>query len=232
MLQSLGQEIWIADGGNVSFFGFAYPTRMAVVRLEDGGLWLWSPIELRPELESQVRDLGPVKHLVSPNKLQYLFLNAWQNAFPDARMWGTALTIAKRRKLHFGGTLTDSPPAEWAGQIDQFYLTNSRITDELIFYYRASRAAIIADLSQTFSDSFLVRHWPWWLRTIARMSRMTEGQGYPPFDYWISFRRRATARPKICALIAAHSERVVVAHGEIVRAEGEDFLRRAFAWLI
>jgi hypothetical protein len=111
-------------------------------------------------------------------------------------------------------------------------LTNSRITDELIFYYRASRAAIIADLSQTFSDSFLVRHWPWWLRTIARMSRMTEGQGYPPFDYWISFRRRATARPKICALIAAHSERVVVAHGEIVRAEGEDFLRRAFAWLI
>jgi hypothetical protein len=134
---------------------------MAVVRLEDGGLWLWSPIELRPELESQVRDLGPVKHLVSPNKLQYLFLNAWQNAFPDARMWGTALTIAKRRKLHFGGTLTDSPPAEWAGQIDQFYLTNSRITDELIFYYRASRAAIIADLSQTFSDSFLVRHWPW-----------------------------------------------------------------------
>ncbi len=31
-LQAFGPEIWIADGPNVSFFSFPYPTRMAVVR--------------------------------------------------------------------------------------------------------------------------------------------------------------------------------------------------------
>jgi hypothetical protein len=36
MLNEIERDIWIADGGSVSFFGFPYPTRMIVVRLADG----------------------------------------------------------------------------------------------------------------------------------------------------------------------------------------------------
>lgn len=61
---------------------------------------------------------------------------------------------------------------------------------------------------------------------------MVEGWGYPPIDYRISFRHRADARPKIRALIDKHPEQVVVAHGEIVRRDGESFLWRAFSWLL
>jgi hypothetical protein len=32
-------------------------------------------------------------------------------------------------------------------------------------------------------------------------------------------------------LIDKHPEHVVVAHGEIIRKDGEAFLRRAFSWL-
>ena len=232
MLQTLGPDLWFADGGIVSFNGFDYPTRMVVVRLADGGLWLWSPVETSASLESEVRALGPVHHIVSPNKLHYLFLAEWQAAFPDAKLWATASTIAKCRNLHFAGALGDEPPAEWKEQIDQYYFTNSLFVDELIFFHRASRTAIIADLSQTFAETFLKRHWPWWIRPIARLSKMVEGWGWPPIDYRISFRRRATARPKIRALIDEHPEHVVVAHGEVVRTGGEAFLRRAFSWLL
>jgi hypothetical protein len=232
MLEPLGQDLWFADGGIVSFNGFDYPTRMAIVRLADGGLWLWSPVEMTVEIERAVRALGPVRHLVSPNKLHHLFLGEWQAAFPDAKLWGTAQTIAKCRRLHFAGALADDPPADWNGQIDQFYFSNSIVVDELIFFHRASRTALIADLSQTFTEAFLKRHWPWWMRPAARLSKMMEGWGYPPIDYRISFRRRATARPKIRALIDQHPEHVVVAHGEVVREDGEQFLRRAFSWLM
>jgi hypothetical protein len=232
MLEPLGLSLWFADGGIVSFNGFDYPTRMVVVRLADGGLWLWSPIKRTTEIESAVRALGPVRHIVSPNKLHRLFLGEWQAAFPDAKLWGTPSTVAKCRDLAFFGTLVDDPPLGWAKQIDQFYFTNSPFMDELIFFHRESRTAIIADLSQTFSEGFLERHWPWWLRLVARLSKMVEGWGYPPFDYRISFRRRASARPKIRALIDEHPEHVVVAHGEVVRTGGEAFLRRAFSWLV
>jgi hypothetical protein len=232
MLEQLGPDIWTADGAIVSFFGFAYPTRMAVVRLDDGSLWIWSPIALSAELEREVRALGPVRHLVSPNKLHHLFLAAWQAKFPDAKLWGTASTAARFRRLHFFGTLGDGPPADWAGQIDQYHFDNSAFLDELMFFHRKSRTAIVADLSQPFSEAFLKRHWPWWLRWIARRARMVEGWGYAPMEVRFSFRRRAVARAKLSALIDEDPERVVVAHGEIVRSGGAAFLRRAFSWLL
>ena len=232
MLEELGPELWVADGGIVSFFGFDYPTRMAVVRLEDGGLWVWSPIALGAELEAEVRALGPVRHLVSPNKLHHLFLAPWKARFPEAKLWGTPPTVARFTKLGFSGTLTDDPPPDWVGQIDQFYFPNSPFLDELIFFHRESRTAIIADLSQPFSDAFLKRHWPKWLRWIARRARMVEGWGYPPLEVRFSFLHRAAARAKVRALIEEGPERVVVAHGEIVRSGGAAFLRRAFSWLL
>jgi hypothetical protein len=232
MLEPLGEELWFADGGIVSFNGFDYPTRMVIVRLAGRELWVWSPIRRTPAIEQQVRALGRVRHLVSPNKLHYLFLGEWQAAFPDAKLWGTAATIAKCADLRFSGELASRPPTDWEGQIDQFYFTNSVFLDELIFFHRASRTAIIADLSQTLSDDFLKIHWPWWMRPVARLSKMVEGWGHPPIDYRISFRHRASARPKIRALIKEHPEHVVVAHGEIVRTGGESFLRRAFSWLL
>jgi hypothetical protein len=46
MLNEIERDIWVADGASVLFFGFPYPTRMTVVRLADGSLWVCSPIAL------------------------------------------------------------------------------------------------------------------------------------------------------------------------------------------
>jgi hypothetical protein len=231
-LEQLGPGLWVADGGTVSFFGFDYPTRMAVVRLGDGSLWVWSPIALDAGLADAVSALGPVRHLVSPNKLHHLFLAAWSERFPEAKLWATASTIAKVRTIRFSGTLTDDPPPDWAGQIDQYHFTNSRFLDEMTFFHRQSRTAIIADLSQPFSEDFLKTHWPPWLRWVARKIHLVDGWGWPPIELRMTFRRRDTARAKVRALIAEKPERVVVAHGEIVRKGGAAYLRRAFSWLL
>jgi hypothetical protein len=232
VLEELGPDIWTADGGTVSFFGVPYPTRMAVVRLADGALWLWSPIELNREIEGAVRALGPVRHLVSPNKLHHLFLGEWSARFPDAKLWGPASTVAKIKQLRFSGVLGDRAPPDWAGQIDQYHFDNSWFLDELIFFHRKSRTAIIADYSQPFSEAFLKRRWPWWTRFLARRVRMIEGRGYPPIEVRMTFRHRDSARAKVRALIDSDPERVVVAHGEMVRSGGAAFLRRAFSWLL
>lgn len=232
MLEPLGPDLWFADGQVVSFKGIDYPTRMVIVRLADGGLWLWSPIAWTAAIEQEICALGSIRHIVSPNRLHYLFLREWQAAFPDAGLWANAATIARCQELRVRGALADEVPAAWQGQIEQYYFPNSLLMDELIFFHRASRTAIIADLSQNFSEAFLKRHWPCWMRPVARLSKMVEGWGYPPIDYRISFRDRASARPKIRALIENHPAHVVVAHGEVVRSDGEAFLRRAFAWLL
>ncbi|TPK80169.1 DUF4336 domain-containing protein [Mesorhizobium sp. B2-4-13] len=76
---------------------------MAVVRLADGGLWLWSPVERTAAIEGEIRALGPVRHIVSPNKLHCLFWGEWQAAFPAANLWATAATIASAGNSAFRG---------------------------------------------------------------------------------------------------------------------------------
>jgi hypothetical protein len=74
MLEQVDDALWIAEGANVSFYGAPYPTRSVIVRLGSGGLWIWSPVELTSDLRADVDRLGPVRHLVSPNKLRHLYL--------------------------------------------------------------------------------------------------------------------------------------------------------------
>jgi hypothetical protein len=98
-LQSIGESIWLAEGGIVNFYGFTYPNRCVVVRLAGGELWVWSPIELSTALMRELSALGQVTHLVSPNKIHHLYLPEWLEAYPDAQLWGPASTIARLWKI-------------------------------------------------------------------------------------------------------------------------------------
>jgi hypothetical protein len=66
-----------------------FPTRMVVVRLANGDLFLWSPTEPDEGLRKEIDALGAVRHLVSPNKLHYVHVCAWKRAYPEATAWAS-----------------------------------------------------------------------------------------------------------------------------------------------
>jgi len=231
MLQKIGHEIWIVDGDCVSFYGFPFPTRSVVVRLGSGGLWIWSPIQLTEELWAEVEGLGPVEHLVSPNKIHYLFLAEWAAIFPEAKLWGPASTISKCTSLDFQPALTDEPPADWQGEIKQAWMRGSPLMDEIVFHHAASQTTILADLSENFSERFLQENWKPWARWIARRWRIVEGWGYAPKDWRLSFIFRKPARAAKARILNWPTEQVVMAHGEWQPSDGQAFLKKAFAWL-
>ena len=46
VLQNYGEDVWIAS---VRFVSDSLPTRMIVVKLGDGSLWISSPVAVSPE---------------------------------------------------------------------------------------------------------------------------------------------------------------------------------------
>jgi hypothetical protein len=230
-LEKIGDAIWLAEGEIVSFYGFPYPTRSVVVRLSRGDLWVWSPIKASPRLFKDIDGLGPVGHLVSPNKIHHLYLQDWIARYPQADVWGPASTIGKRRDLKFREPLSDTPPTEWQADLDQAWFRGSPILDEVVFFHRGSRTVILADLIENFSDEFLRRHWRWWQRPLARLDGITVHAPGAPRELRWSFIDRAKARKARDKVLAWDCERVVIAHGEWQRAGGRAFLTRAFDWL-
>ncbi len=230
-LQKVDDALWVAEGDIVGFYGFPYPTRSAIARLAGGCLWVWSPVRLDNELRGEVDELGSVAHLVSPNKLHHLYLAEWKAAWAEAQLWGPESTIRRRRDLAFAEPLKDSPPTEWGPDFDQAWFRGSRMMDEVVFFHRPSRTALIADLVQAFDERFLRENWSWWKRPLARLGGIAAANPGAPRDLRSSFSDRAPARVARDKVLGWNCERAIIAHGEWPRSGGQDFLERAFAWL-
>ena len=87
-LSTLHNDIWVIDGPDIDAMGgFHFPTRMVIIRLPNGDLWIWSPVAFSPELAATVATLGTVAHLICPNHLHHMAITDWAQAFPDATIW-------------------------------------------------------------------------------------------------------------------------------------------------
>jgi hypothetical protein len=190
MLEQFGPSLYVADGPTVSFFGFPYPTRMAVARLSDGSVWVWSPIALTQELADEVQSIGPVRYIVSPNKLHHLSLQAWAERWPDARLYAPPGLARRKASLHFTAELGDEPESSWAADIDQVVFRGSFAMSEVAFFHRASRTAIIGDLIQRFSEANISG----WKGMVMRLCGLMGETGSTPPDWRTSFLRRKPAR--------------------------------------
>lgn len=226
-LTEIGQDIWIADGDDVAFFGFRYPTRMAAVRLFDGSLWVWSPIHLSTRLREALNEKGPVRHLVSPNKLHHLYLGEWVQAWPDAKLYASPGLARRRRDLAFDAELGETSDPAWSGTIDQVIVHGSFVMEEAVFFHRGSRTAIVADLVQRF-DPATVRGWRGW---IMALDGVVGRAGSTPREWRWSFWQRTAARRARATILDWSPERVIIAHGEWVRENGRETLERALAWM-
>lgn len=228
-LQAFGPDIWIQDGPVVRFWGdFEYPTRMAVIRLSSGGLFIWSPVALNGALRREVEALGPVRHIVSPNLLHHLFLEPWKAAWPAAKLWASPGLTIRRKDLRFDGVLGDAPAPDWAEDIDQVLVHGSFAMTEAVFFHRASQTAIFADLIQNFPRTWFRG----WRGVLARMDGLVAPHPGAPREWRASFLDRKAARASIDQILNWPIMQVLIAHGDSVRHDGDLFVRDAFGWLL
>jgi Domain of unknown function (DUF4336) len=226
-MKQFGRDIWLADGSGVAVAGFHYPTRMAIIRLSDGSLFVWSPIEFTDRLQAEVDALGPVRHIVAPNSLHHLFLGEWQRAYPGARLHAPPGLRKKRRDIVFDADLEDAPSPDWAAEIDQVAVHGNLITTEMVFFHAASGTVLFADLLQQIPAHSVSG----WRAAVARLDLMVGPEPAVPRKFRIAFINRRAARDAVTSILAWSAEKVVMAHGTPVENDAPAFLRRAFAWL-
>lgn len=227
MLAPFGPDLYAADGPTVSFYGFVYPTRMALARLADGSVWVWSPIALSGALADQVERVGPVRYLVSPNKLHHRYLREWCERWPQARLYAPPGLARKCRTLRLGGELAELAEPPWAGQIDQVAFRGSCLLEEMVFYHRRSRTALVGDLIQ--------RHWQasatGWRGRLMRLDGLVGPNGSTPREWRWSFLSRRSARAARATLLGWQPQRLLVAHGQCATSAATEIIAAALSWI-
>jgi hypothetical protein len=233
----IAEDIWIIDGPVIGFqnFGFSmpFPTRMTIVRLADGNLFIHSPIRLTDELKTAVNALGKVAFLIAPNTIHYAGVPDWQMAFPNARAY-CAPGVIKRAKsvgisVSFDGELSDEAEAVWSQEIKQALVRGSYL-NEAVFFHTSSETLILTDLIENFEPQKIKN--PFW-RFMVRLFGTMDPDGSAPRDMRATFLgHRDHVRRCVQTMIDWKPKRVILAHGRCYDKDAVAELKRAFRWVL
>lgn len=230
----VGSDIGIVDGPfeYLTMAGLPMPlpftTRMTVMRLANGALFLHSPVAYDEALARSLRAIGDVRHLVSPNQWHYAHIAEWQRAFPDAVAWASpgVRRRARSRKnpVVFTADLGADAPPEWRDEIDQG-LVPGGIFKEFVFFHRASQTLVLADTIMNFESGKLDQPW----LGIARLTGMAAPSGGMFFGMRLPFAlQRRQAQAIRAKLKAWKPRRIILSHGQCIETDVEATLARVF----
>ncbi|USJ28613.1 DUF4336 domain-containing protein [Ensifer adhaerens] len=199
--KTLAPDIGIVDGPleYLTVGGIRLPlpftTRITVVHLSNDDLFLHSPIKFDERLAKELRGLGRVRHLVSPNQFHYAHIGEWARAVPEAIAWASPRVRRRARARHvdvdFTRDLDVTAPEEWSRDIDQLLFPGGYFK-EFIFFHKDSRTLILTDTIINIELDKIDEPW----RTLTKLTGMHHPYGQIFFGMrlpLLSQRRKANA---------------------------------------
>ena len=225
MIEQLHRDLWSVRRPQ-RFLGAEIGTRMTVIRLKGGGLWIHSPIPFEQSIRCELDAYGPVRFIIAPNRFHHLYVGPCAGAFPEAKVFGAPDLERKRRDLRFDAILDDAPPAEWAGQIDQLIFRAFPPLNEVIFFHRATRTLVLTDLLFNVRSSDSV--WTRFLMTLdGGLGRAAVARS---FKLLIKMRREQ-AQAAVERILSWDFDRILLAHGEAVEKDARQVFSDAWSFL-
>jgi hypothetical protein len=216
--------VWL-DTAPVRIVGMRLTATMAVIDLGEGGLLLYSPLELTPERRASVESLGTVAHLYAPNTFHHLWIGAWAEAFPSAKLHGPAGLSKKRRDLRIDRVHATAPEPAFAGVVDEQRIEGF-VLEEAVLVHRPSGTLLVADLVHNVG-----RPPGAWTKAYTRMMGFYDRVALSRVIRWTAFSDRAAARRSLDELLARPFDRMVVGHGDPIDGGAREALAAAYAWL-
>lgn len=215
-------SVWQAQQP-LKFGPISLTTRMTVVRLRDGSLWVHSPISPTQELIEELKKVGTVRYVVAPNKTHHLFFLAFLHAHPSAQGFIAVGLESKRPDLRvFQHSSGDAP---WRSELRGFFIEGLPILNETVWFHSDTGTLILTDLLFCFAEES---------RGIAALAAKLLGvHGRLGMSRTMKFAtkdKQALAR-SVLPLLSLPVQRVIVAHDQIIDEQPRAKLTQAFAWL-
>ncbi|MFM2161986.1 MAG: hypothetical protein RLZZ383_1498 [Pseudomonadota bacterium] len=224
MLHDLGHGLWAWESVLRLGAGFYLPTRSVVARLDDGTLWMHSPLHLHEEDAEALDALGTVRHIVAPSAMHHLGLNEACRRWPDATLWIPDALARKRPDLAHARRLSDAEGgAVWGTSLHLEPLRGAPRFDEWVCYHAPTQTLLCADL---FFHVVEAPGWltPWILRATGTwgklaMSRVWRAAVQDPEAF----------RSSLDAVLAWAPARLLPGHGAAIHADATARLTEAMA---
>lgn len=219
-LSPIAENLWHIQR-RFSILGVPASSRMTVVRLADGGLWLHSPVQLDAALRKHIDALGPVRHIVAPNKVHHLFAAAWTTAYPQAHCHA-APGLGHKISALATWTVLNERASPWANDLEQLLLQGMPAVNESVWLHRASRTLILTDSAQWMPGGT-----DWRKRLFTQLMGVRHALAISRL-FKSAIQDRTALLASMQQVLAWDFDRVVLGHDVVIETQGKALLRQAW----
>lgn len=215
-------HLWVAEEPS-NFLGIPIGARSTIVRLEDGGLWVHSPVSPTIELRRELDEIGPVRCIVAPSCAHTVYPADWATLYPNAKLF-----VSPRWKKSLPSppqVLGENAPSLWSADLQQTLWLGNVLIDEVEFFHARSKTLIVCDLLFNLPDGM-----PPGQKLLARIAGVPFHPASSRLERVMTKDNRA-ARASLERMLAWDFERIVLSHGQVVESGGREVLRAGFDWL-
>lgn len=221
-LKKWSDQLWTVQKP-LKFFGLHLGTRMTIIKMDDGGIWIHSPIEPSDQLVDKINNLGKVKHIVAPNKFHHLFVGQFKSRFPEANIFGAKGLSEKRKDLSIDWEFDqDSSKSPWL-EIETLRLAGMRYLNEVVFFHKKSKSLILTDLGFNLSTRK-----PWLTRIFCRINGIYGRFGCPLDVKLLLISDKQKFQNSIEKISSWDFDRIIMAHGNVVNENAKNIFLKAF----
>ncbi len=223
MLTRLADNLWCAQH-HFTIMGMPLSSRMTVLRLQTGELWVHSPIPPTVELIWQIQTLGEVSAIIAPNCLHHLFVNDFRSHFPKAKLYLAPGLAQKRPDLGLAQVL-DGQTQPWPEDLDYWIMPGLPKLGESVWWHKPSQTLIITDLLQNWQGQL-----EWQTELFSRAMGVYQQLAVPR-----SIRLTIKDKPAFVAcvqqILAQPCQRLILGHNAVLTQQLPMQLQHAFAFL-
>ncbi len=226
LTEYIKDQIWILEYpvryGGIDLFG-----RMTIIKLDNGDLFIHDPCEISDSIKDEIDAIGEVRYIVAPGSYHHLFVTDFQNKYPDAETFICPGLERKRPDIQFDWILGNRPDPRWGGVLEQVVVQGPILIWEVAFFHKPSKTLILVDLLENIGDDYqhsASLYLKFWWKLVFNM--WNHPKAAP--EYQMGWGRKDIVRKGLNKIMAWNSERVILAHGELIENDVTNILTTAW----
>ena len=211
----------------IRFAGMDLFSRMTIVRLNDGKLWVHSPSSLDAELKAEIDKLGEVAYIIAPGNYHHLYVSDFQSAYPDAETYLCPSLEKKRTDLDFDWILGNRPDHRWGEEFEQVVVRGTSFINEVAFFHPSTKTLILVDLIENIGDDYTHEAGlllQFWWKAVFKMWNNPK----PAPEYQIGWGDKSVVKKSLNRILAWDFERIIIAHGNLIENDAQAIANKAW----
>jgi hypothetical protein len=223
MIKDLVDNLRVVEDEKFSVGRLQVGSRMTIIRMNNGDLFIHSPIALSKKLKDSIDSIGKPRFIIAPNTMHHIFLKKFYDQYSEAELYVVSGLRKKCHDLSFAKDLSEGSYYPWNDEIKQHHVRGIPKLEEVVFFHQESKTLILTDLA-----FYITPDKPFFTRLFFRLNGVYDEFGPSRIFKYFILKNKSEFKKSVEYILTWDFERIIISHGKIIEKDGKDVFVDSF----